>query len=209
MPDKLAKLADLKSAVNANTSGIDAELTALLQSASAMAENAAGLATGGLRRQVGLVEYPHGDGAMLRLTARPIESVAEVLQVSSRATPTEFDTIAADGSYALAEGEDYFIASRILGSLHRLDRHWHARPYTVRVTYTGGYADPDDAIGGDAVEPPLDLQRAVIAQAVLLFNTRRLAGVKSVKAGDANGAIEQADLHPLLAQVASRYRTQP
>ena len=210
MAHKLAKLADLKTAVNANTPGIDAELTGLLEQASAMAERAAGVGAGGLRRGPAVrFAYPYSANSPVRtfcLPVRPIEEVLGVVQLSRPGAPADFDA-AVSAKMSLIPDYDYAIESTDKGRLVRLDGFWHiGEPNKVRVVYQAGLADPDDAVGGSAIEPPEDLQRAVVAQAVLLFNTRQTAGLKSVKAGDASHGLAEAGLHPLIEAAVSRYR---
>jgi hypothetical protein len=204
MANKLAKLEDLQEAVNASTSGIDALLTSLLETAAAMTERIAGVPTGGLRRQTGIIEYPKArdyGSTRLHLACRPIESVSSVKLVYG---PGDSDDFAA--ATALTEDEDFWIASRELGVLEITGDTWRATPRSNLIVYTAGFADPDDAVGGSSIEPPEDVQRGNIAQAVQLFNLRRTAGIKSVDAGGAQGQLGHVAPHPMLVEAAGRYR---
>ena len=211
MANKLAQLADLKTAINANTTGIDAELTQYLQDASGLFERIAGVAAGSMRRQVDRVEFPsspRGEWSRgLHLTARPIESVSEVVQLYSTGTDDEFASAVVNNIGVLDENEHYMIDSRDMGRLLRLDGQWTIGPRYLRVTYTAGWADPDDALGGTSIEPPDHVQRAVLVQAVQLFNTRKTAGLTSVNSGKGGEAdVEPAGIHPLLREAAEGYR---
>lgn len=204
MPNKLAKLDDIKHDVNASTTGIDAELTALLEDASAIAERVAGVEVGGLRRSVDRVFYPAPSSDRSRTIAlprRPLESIASIKLLYGPATDAEFTAEA-----ALTADTDYWVESKELARVGLFNDWWRTGSRSNQIIATTGFADPNDAVGGDSIEPPRDLQRGVIAQAVQLYNLRRVHGLKDIKAGKASGAIEVADVHPLLEQAASRYR---
>ena len=203
MANKLAKLEVLKEAAKASTTGIDATLTTLLEVAAAMTERIAGVPVGALRRQVGIIEYPEATpfGVALRLAHRPLETITQVKSIHGPADSDDFSA-----ATELVEGTDYIVESSELGMLRRLRDTWRTGPRANLVVYTAGFADPDDAVGGDAIEPPTDLQWANVVQAVQLFNLRQTAGIKGVDAGGAQGQLGHAKPHPLLVEAATRYR---
>lgn len=207
---KLAKLDDLKAALNASTSGLDTQLTQLLVDASAMAEQAAGVVQGGLRRQVDRVEmvwHANPYRFYIGLSGRPIESISQVVQLYRPGSDADFDAAAEAGGLILPDTQ-YTIASATLGTLQRIDGvSWRAKARHLRVVYTAGYADPDDEAAPDsALQPPDDLQRAVIAQATQLYNLRGKDGLATVQAGKSPTSLQTAALHPLLSAAAQRYR---
>ena len=203
MANKLAKIADLKEAVNAKTTGVDAVLTQLLETAAAMTERIAGVKTGALRRQVGIIEYPESAiySDTLRLAARPVEAITQVKSIYG---PGDSDAFSA--ATDLVDGTDYIIEAGELGTLRRLNDTWRSGPRSNLVIYTAGFADPDDAVGGVSIEPPADVQRANVVQSVMLFNLRKTAGIKGVSAGGAQGQLGHVKAHPLLIEAATRYR---
>jgi|GEM_PF-6474728 len=207
MSNKLAKLADLRTAIRATDTDHDVELTALLVTASTIAERAAGLKTGSLRRQEDIVEYPRdtrGQNRFAYLDVRPIESITSIKQLYETSATLAFDSVT-----ALVEFEAYTICQAIFGSIERRNAVWYLMPHALQVTYTGGYADPEDEdLPESALLPPEDLQEAVIQQAILMFNTRDMAGIENVSL--ANGGSYQAKtgmkIHPALEAAVLRYR---
>ncbi len=141
----LAKLADFKADGKWSGTDIDADLLRCLARASSLAEQLAGLPDGGLRRVVGRVEYPTASrqrSELLRLNARALESVAEIVQLYSPGTDADFDAAVAAGN-ALAPITQYAIESAELATLRRIYNNWYrAWPNCIRVTYTAGLADP-------------------------------------------------------------------
>lgn len=135
----LAKLADLKNAGDWTGTELDTRLLRYLARASSKAEHLAGLADGALRREADRVEYPdtpsYGRSVSLRLNARPIESISEILERFSPDTAwDDADTIAAT---------DYQVRSAELAEVRRVRGYlWHTYDQGVRVTYTAGLADP-------------------------------------------------------------------
>lgn len=208
----LAKLADVKAALAETTSTLDAVLTSCLAAATSIAERAAGVRDGGLRREVDAVEITGWYGAQssrrLYLASRPIESVSEVIQLYRSATPDEFDAASAAGD--AMQPDDYAIDSPDLGSLIRLKGlSWYAAiPHSIRVTYTAGFVDPAEATPpASAILPPDDLQRAVISQAVQIYNLRDKAGMRYVNSGDRQqGFSDESGPLPELLAATSRYR---
>ncbi len=204
----LAKLADVKAALGETTSTLDAVLTSCLAAATSIAERAAGVRNGGLRREVDTVEITgwYGDQSSRRLylASRPIESVSEVIQLWHSATVADFDA-----ATPLAP-DDYAIHAADLGTLIRLNaQYWYlGEPHTLRVTYTAGFVDPADATPpASAILPPDDLQRAVISQAVQIYNLRDKAGMRYVNSGDQQrGFRDESGPLPELLAATSRYR---
>lgn len=137
----LAKLSDLKADGKWSGTDLDADLRRRLLDASALAEQLAGLPHGGLRRVVGRVEYPRlklAQSRYLRLDARAIESITEVVQLYSSGTMADFDA-----ATPLVEDTDFVVDSAQLATLERINNVWfHSYGKTIRVTYTAGYADP-------------------------------------------------------------------
>jgi hypothetical protein len=141
----LAKLADFKADGEWSGTETDTRLLRYLADASSIAERLVGVPDGGLRRVVGRVEFPglsHDRSRMLRLSARAIESVSEVVQLYATGTDADFDAAVANGD-VLALNADYAIGSSQLASLVRINADWYRRqPRCIRVTTTAGLADP-------------------------------------------------------------------
>ncbi len=205
MANKLAKLDDLKAALEVTGTDADADLTRLLEAAAAITERIAGVVAGGLRRQTAITEYPRpasDRSQIISLDRRPLESITSIKLLYGPATPTEFTNDAT----ALVEGTDFDIHSAELSQVILYDDWWRFGERSNQIVYTAGFADPDDAVGGDAIEPPDDLQGGNIEQAVMLFNQRRTAGLKGVEAGGASGMLGDTRVHPRLKAAATRYR---
>lgn len=138
----LAKLADIKADGKWSGTDLDADLRRRLADASALAEQLAGVPHGGLRRAPARVEYPASrpiQSRYLRLNARAIESVTEVVQLYATAS----GGAAFDAATPLVENTDFAIDSAQLATLERINSVWYqAVPRCLRVTYTAGYADP-------------------------------------------------------------------
>lgn len=204
MANKLAKLNDLKDALKVTQSGIDDELITLLETAASIAEQVAGVVDGGLRRRVDQTFYPMASdngSRILGLNARPLESINSVKLLYGPATPAEFTAQA-----SLVEGTDFYIESDELALIGLISDTWRSGQRANQVVATTGFADPDDAIGGGSIEPPEDLQRGCVMQAVQLYNLRSTAGLKGIQAGGASGQLGHVQTHPMLEDAASRYR---
>lgn len=211
MADKLAKLADLKSLLGLSGTGHDTLLTQLLESATSLAESA-GLAGRPLLRQADRVEYPevhHDRATRLRLDLAPIESVSEVVVLYVASSDADFDAEVAAGGALVAE-EDYFVDTTA-GTLIRANAWWPCGPRTTRVTYTGGYIDPDEAAPpAGSLQPPRSLQHGLIMQAAAWFNAGAKAGLKNT-GGGAGGKSDQVELaspeaHPQLVEACRALR---
>lgn len=144
----LAKLADLKADGGWSGNQTDTQLLRYLAAASSIAERAAGLNDSGLRRAIDRIEFPVTDRVLspyLRLNARVLESVSEVIQLHSTGTDADFTTASAAGASGgvLTQNVDYTIASAFLATLQRVYGTWYRQaPRSLRVTYTAGLADP-------------------------------------------------------------------
>ncbi|MEM6258028.1 MAG: hypothetical protein AAGI37_06905 [Planctomycetota bacterium] len=204
MANKLAKLEDLKTALKIEGSDIDADLITILEACASMTEQVAGVPFMGLRRQVDQTFYPCTESQhieVIGLSGRPLESVSSVKLLYGPATPAEFDA-----ETSLVQDTDFYIKSSELGLIGLFDEAWRTGERANQVVATTGFADPDDAIGGSAIEPPEDVQRGNIMQAVMLWNLRGTAGLKGVEAGGASGQLGHVETHPALATAANRYR---
>ncbi|MEO0476693.1 MAG: hypothetical protein AAF085_12105 [Planctomycetota bacterium] len=204
MANKLAKLDDLKTALKIDNNTIDADLVILLETAASITEKVAGVVNGALRRQVGQTYYPvvsKGYTEIIGVDCRPLESVSSVKLLYGPATPTDFDA-----ETSLVEGTDFYIKSVELGLIGLFDEYWRTGERANQVTATTGFIDPDDDPIAGAIDPPEDMQRGNVMQAVQLWNLRKTAGLKGVEAGGASGQLGHVDTHPLLYQSAMRYR---
>ena len=104
----LAKLADMKSRLNATDTDRDALFTMFLTSATSRLEQ---LSDRPLVRQEGFIEFPYepdlpNGGKFLRVKLWPIESIISVKQLYSAGSDDDFT--AADD---LVENTDYFVDS--------------------------------------------------------------------------------------------------
>lgn len=201
MPGLLAKLADLKAAIDADGTASDAVLTRLLQAATARAEELAGRP---LVRQAARVEYPEADmdSRFCWLDLFPIESITSVKQLL--AVGADADFTAAD---ALVENVDFAVhATR--GRIERINSIWYLRRRWLQVIYSGGYADPaDDPQPSGSALPPATLQQGVIQQAVRWWNTRSTAGFRELIAGDiARASFGETKPHPDLVAACDSLR---
>lgn len=200
----LAKLIDLKRDLGIKGSDLDDQLTTILEAASSRAEAAAGLEDGALRRTTAIVEFPHDRDVskfVVALKSLPIESVTEIKQVYGPAGDSTFDD-----ATALTEGEDFVIESTNFGLLRRIYQPWHLEVRSLRVTYTGGYADPNSTIPSGASAPPADLQLGVRRDAVAIFRNRSNAGQTEKAVGDARIAVDALALDPALVSAVQRHR---
>jgi hypothetical protein len=205
MANKLAKLDDLKTALEIyDSTERDDELTSILEVCASITERVAGVVDGGLRRTVDRTFYPlpAGDRSkVVGLDRRPLESITSVKRLYVPSTPAEFDA-----ATALVEDTDYYVASDELALIGLFDDWWTNCERANQVVATTGFYDPDDEAPSGGIEPPEDLQRANVIQAVQLFNLRKTAGLKGIEAGGASGQLGDVETHPALIAAAGRYR---
>ncbi len=188
----LAKLDDIKTAMDFGGSTHDAQLTVLLSRATALAEQ---LARRPLERAADVVEYPEdSDGRVRRIYMRryPIEAVATIKQLHATGTDSEFSD-----ATALTENEDFvLVAEGRLGVIERINGYWAAWPRHLQVTYTAGYVDPSTASPpAGSIQPPADLQHGIQQQVIRWFNTRDKAGLREIQLGE-GGSVNFTETKP-------------
>jgi len=202
----LAKLADVKTLLDISASGHDTLLTQLLERASSVFEQLALAPDGGFRRTAGIVEYPRdpvGRSRDVRLLQRPIESVSEVMQRYVASTDAEFDA-----ETALVENDEFVINAN-MGVLERVNSTWSMGARHLRVTYTAGWVDPSDGSPpAGSIQPPVDVQNAVLQQAIRMFQNKDTAGFRAIDFGQGGGSVSLAEAkpHPALIEAAMKWR---
>lgn len=205
MAGKLAQLAEVKAALEMSGTKFDSELNRLIEVASAVASREAGF---DLIRATSLIEYPVPEKATdeVYLHRRPIESVASVKLAGITTTPTAFDAID-----PLVVDEQYLLDSES-GRLTLLwGRSFLPIERSSQVTYAAGYVDPAEASPpAGSLQPPVDLQGAIVRQVVSWFNTKPTDGLKQVKIGGGAGFTPDAsELHPMLVAAARDLQRPP
>ncbi|MEL7087613.1 MAG: hypothetical protein AAGL98_04105 [Planctomycetota bacterium] len=204
MPNALAKLDDLKAALDLSGTDLDALLTRLLEDATATAARRVGLPT--LMREADIIEYPEPrrrGSAVVTLSRYPVEAIG-TLKLAGYTTDS--DGFAAIDSLT---DETDFIYGKAFGDIELLyGETFAAYPRANLVVYTAGYIDPADAAPpAGAIQAPADLQRGIVLEATRLYNTRLDAGIDEVDAG--KGGSHRPDVsgcHQALAQVCQGLR---
>jgi hypothetical protein len=140
----LTTLANIKANLGITDTTHDQRLTRQIARVSDRMARACGRVVGGiaaLEYRTGLIETIRSDIARstIWLTARPVVSISEVKE----AYAGQFDDVD-----ALTVDDDYWLVEAT-GQLNRLGK-WYAHPYSVRVTYAGGYTPCDEWISGVA-----------------------------------------------------------
>lgn len=135
--------------------------------------------------------YPANDRVrMLRLALSPVESI-EVKERGGDSDDDWADVDVLDPSLYRVE------------KARRLRRRGGFWADEVLVTSTGGYSD-----GSAGAACPADIERALIVQAQFLrsrLSSEKVA-LRTQVVGKASSQLEEATLHPLFREVASRYR---
>lgn len=206
----LATLDDLKEMLGSTSTDSDTLLTKLLERASAIFETEARALDGGMRRSADEVEFPKdsiGSSQRVTLARWPIESVSEVVQLASIGTDADFDAEVVAGG-ALVENEDFYVDAD-MGVLVRINNAWSLGPRHLRVTYTAGWVDPSDGSPpSGSIQPPTNVQEAVLLQAIRLWQTKDTAGYREIDLGQGGGRVSLAETkpHPAIVSAAAKWR---
>ncbi|MEM7626572.1 MAG: hypothetical protein AAF333_13330 [Planctomycetota bacterium] len=204
MPQALAKLDDLKAALELSGTDLDALLTQLLEAATATAARRVGLTS--LVREADIIEYPRARQyrvSIVSLARYPVESISTLKLAGYTADTDGFaalDSLEVDRDFTF--GRDYGGIELLYGET------FSPAARANLVVYTAGYVDPSDpAPPAGAIQPPADLQRALILEATRLYNTRRDAGLDKVDAGKGGShRPDDSGCHQALAQVCQGLR---
>ncbi len=116
----------------------------------------------------------------------PIESITDI----------RYDTSREFGSDTVVDTDDYtFIGDYgTQGLVWREHYGWWSWPLSIKVTYTGGYADT-----AGVLNVPDDLKKACTMQVAYLFDRRRSAGASAITGQE--GSVSLGGEYDLLSNV--------